>query len=113
MNYVERVKKAAASKEEFKRFVQTKEAPAEGKAYFNEDLLPTPPSKSKSVGLIDSDCSFLRRPANMGCASFLRVLLDANVLPWFLQPRSDADLHRFGMVHALSAIAREYMLIVQ
>jgi hypothetical protein len=45
MKYVERVKRAAASKEEFKRLVQTKEAPAEGKAYFNEDLLPTPLSK--------------------------------------------------------------------
>ncbi|KAI1337790.1 putative allantoin permease [Xylariaceae sp. FL0016] len=40
-----RIKTAFSSSQEFKRFVRTKEAPPEGKAYFNEDLLPTPPEK--------------------------------------------------------------------
>lgn len=39
---VDRLRRATSSKEEFLRFVQTKEHPEEGTAYFNEDLLPTP-----------------------------------------------------------------------
>ncbi|KAF4340516.1 allantoin transport [Fusarium beomiforme] len=40
---VKRIKEAASSKKEFKRFLETKEWPEEGEAFFNEDLLPTPP----------------------------------------------------------------------
>jgi NCS1 family nucleobase:cation symporter-1 len=40
-----RIKEATSSKEEFVRALETKEWPKEGKAYFNEDLLPTPPEQ--------------------------------------------------------------------
>lgn len=43
MRRLSSLKQAFASKEEFKAFVKTKDAPSEGVAYFNEDLLPTPP----------------------------------------------------------------------
>lgn len=39
-----RTKKAFSSKEGFKQFIQTKEQGA----YFNEDLLPSPPCKQSS-----------------------------------------------------------------
>lgn len=43
MSAVRRIKQATSSKKEFVRFLETKEWPEQGKAYFNEDLLPTPP----------------------------------------------------------------------
>ncbi|KAK2015879.1 putative allantoin permease [Colletotrichum eremochloae] len=46
-----RLRRAVSSKQEFKRFVQTKEPPQEGTAYFNEDLLPTPPEHRKWTAL--------------------------------------------------------------
>ncbi|KAK2001953.1 putative uracil transporter [Colletotrichum falcatum] len=48
---VQRLGRAVSSKHEFKRFIQTKEAPEEGAAYFNEDLLPTPPEHRKWTAL--------------------------------------------------------------
>lgn len=44
MAAMHRLRRGLSSAQEFKVLIQTKEAPAEGKAYFNEDLLPTPPS---------------------------------------------------------------------
>lgn len=40
-----RVKTAFSSPRAFKEAVKVADAPAEGSAYFNEDLLPTPPEK--------------------------------------------------------------------
>ncbi|KAH8174152.1 hypothetical protein LIA77_05571 [Sarocladium implicatum] len=40
---IKRLKAATSSKKELKRFLETKEWPEEGEAFFNEDLLPTPP----------------------------------------------------------------------
>ncbi|KAK1673594.1 putative uracil transporter [Colletotrichum godetiae] len=37
-----RLKRACSSRQELKHFIQTKDHPEEGTAYFNEDLLPTP-----------------------------------------------------------------------
>jgi nucleobase:cation symporter-1, NCS1 family len=42
---VQRVKEAFSSPQAFKKAIQTPDAPAEGTAYFNEDLLPTPPDR--------------------------------------------------------------------
>ena len=39
------IKRALSSKDEFVRSIQTREWPEEGKAQFNEDLLPTPLGK--------------------------------------------------------------------
>jgi hypothetical protein len=38
------LRRGMSSVQQFKVLIQTQEAPTEGKAYFNEDLLPTPPS---------------------------------------------------------------------
>lgn len=38
------IRKALSSRQGLKSLIQTKEAPVQGTAYFNEDLLPTPPS---------------------------------------------------------------------
>lgn len=40
---MQKLRGAFTSRQKFKAFIQTKDAPAEGAAYFNEDLLPTPP----------------------------------------------------------------------
>jgi nucleobase:cation symporter-1, NCS1 family len=42
---VRKVKAAFASPQAFKESVRVPDAPIEGSAYFNEDLLPTPPEK--------------------------------------------------------------------
>ncbi|KAK6062732.1 allantoin transport [Seiridium cupressi] len=42
---VEKVKTAFASPKAFKEAIKVADAPAEGSAYFNKDLLPTPPGK--------------------------------------------------------------------
>ncbi|KAK9790449.1 putative Allantoin permease [Seiridium cardinale] len=42
---VEKVKTAFASPKAFKEAIKVADAPAEGSAYFNKDLLPTPPEK--------------------------------------------------------------------
>ncbi|KAK8076585.1 hypothetical protein PG994_003857 [Apiospora phragmitis] len=42
---VRKVKTAFSSKEEFKKALLAPDAPPEGAAYFNEDLLPTPPAR--------------------------------------------------------------------
>ncbi|KAK1445694.1 hypothetical protein CMEL01_09937 [Colletotrichum melonis] len=42
MMFLTRLTRACSSRHEFKQFIQTKEHPEEGTAYFNEDLLPTP-----------------------------------------------------------------------
>ncbi|KAK8057540.1 permease for cytosine/purines- uracil- thiamine- allantoin-domain-containing protein [Apiospora saccharicola] len=42
---VRKVKTAFSSKEEFKKALLAPDAPPEGAAYFNEDLLPTPPER--------------------------------------------------------------------
>ncbi|KAF4871735.1 Allantoin permease [Colletotrichum siamense] len=45
MGQTTRLRRAFSSRKEFKQFIQTKEHPDDGPAYFNEDLLPTPPSQ--------------------------------------------------------------------
>lgn len=47
MAVLQRVQRGLSSPQQFKVLIQTKEAPTEGSAYFNEDLLPTPPSLSQ------------------------------------------------------------------
>lgn len=44
MATIRRLGKGLSSPQDFKTLIQTREAPAQGTAYFNEDLLPTPPS---------------------------------------------------------------------
>lgn len=51
MAFIRRTKQATRSKEDLKNFLQTKEAPAKGHAYFNEDLLPTPPAQRRWTAL--------------------------------------------------------------
>lgn len=44
MATIRSIRKGLSSREALKTLIQTKEAPVQGTAYFNEDLLPTPPS---------------------------------------------------------------------
>jgi hypothetical protein len=78
MKRLHNFRQAFSSKEEFKAFVKTKEAPAEGTAYFNEDLLPTPPCKSNSM--LKSHLLIACSTAEMEDDALLRVLPDNDFL---------------------------------
>lgn len=54
MTLLTRLKRACLSRQEFKQFIQTREHPEEGTAYFNEDLLPTPPGQLLFEIILDS-----------------------------------------------------------
>jgi hypothetical protein len=80
---MQRIKRAASSKKELVQFLQTREWPDEGKAFFNEDLLPTPPGMCFADRKIES-LAKSSRTKNMECVAFLLLLSDTDLFAKFL-----------------------------
>lgn len=59
MAVLQRLRRGLSSPQQFKILIQTKDVPTEGTAYFNEDLLPTPPGLSYPLSFTVSGGSVL------------------------------------------------------
>ena len=82
----QRLKRAVSSREELVKFIETKEWPEEGKAFFNEDLLPTPPGKSALNGTRIRALMTRQRTTHLEYAALFLLLPDSNLFAGILQP---------------------------